>query len=571
MHASKSANDVEVRGRLINWPLKLSLSTESCSTVNSISSLALDEDWEERERRDRAGSCIRKAAVVSARTKATKTGTYTVYVIKIFTRSGRYWIVERRYSEFRRLHETMRRQVDKLSRLFFPRRRVFFNMKTAIIKERQQAFQRYLETLLGLVPGDNQVRAFLEVEKHCQDELAVGPGGSLLGPLGPQKVTIKDFDLVKVIGQGSFGKVFLVRRVGVGNDRHVVYAMKVLKKAEIRQRNQLENMHSERRILAHLQHPFVVSLKFAFQSTDKLYLVTDYCAGGELFFHLKRLKSFTPDLMRFYCAELLLALEYLHGQNIIYRDLKPENILLDHEGHVKLADFGLSKKGNDNGLSARTFCGTPEYLAPEMLLNRTHHTGYTKSVDWWSLGVVAFEMVVGWPPFYDRDFEKMCQKIMRAPLRFPTRLRLQPAAQAFIRALLERNPNRRLGSSDKQGTPHHVRSHPFYRGMDFEALLDRRITPPYTPRQDRNVSDTRNFDREFTRLQPRDSPPMEESALSAAVHMQGGSAAGAGGPLQHLHFEDFTYVSRELGPLDLDDLAEASTPPVSSGSGERLR
>jgi len=289
----------------------------------------------------------------------------------------------------------------------FPRKRLLFTMSSRTISERRNGFQKYLAEVMGVAAKASELQVFLEIGKHYKEDIllglsATGPGGICRVPSSfmDQKVTIRDFDLVKVIGQGSFGRVFLVRRVGVPDDK--VYAMKVLKKAELTKRNQIEHTHSERRILANLSHPFIVSLKFAFQSTDKLYMVTDFCQGGELFFHLKRLKSFTVDMMKFYCAELVLALEYLHSRDIIYRDMKPENILLDSDGHIKLADFGLSKEGVYEGYNTRTFCGTPEYLAPEMLLNKTNNTGYTRSVDWWSLGVVAFEMLVGWPPFYDR-------------------------------------------------------------------------------------------------------------------------------------------------------------------------
>lgn len=414
----------------------------------------------------------------------------------------------------------------------FPRRRFFLNFASRTIAERRRGFQSYLGDLVGICLRINELQQFLEIGKHYTEDLYVGinAGGQIYRLTGvmEQKVTIRDFDLVKVIGQGSFGKVFLVRRVGLEDE--MVYAMKVLRKSELSKRNQVEHTHSERRILANLNHPFIVSLKFAFQSADKLYMVTDYCQGGELFFHLKRLKCFSVEMTKFYCAELVLALDYLHERDIIYRDMKPENILLDHEGHIKLADFGLSKEGVQEGYNTRTFCGTPEYLAPEMLLNKTHNTGYTKSVDWWSLGVVAFEMLVGWPPFYDRDFEKMCAKIMRKPLRFPSRVRVSPAVESFIRGLLERCPKRRLGCGGRGIVD--IKVHPMFSGWDWQAVLNRELTPPYRPKLDRRVDDTRNFDRDFTRLMPLDTPSDQEDEDDGAMH-----------------FEDFTFVNPELKEL----------------------
>ncbi len=160
---------------------------------------------------------------------------------------------------------------------------------------------------------------------------------------------------------------------------------------------------AERRIMGGIDHPFVVALRFAFQTADKLYMVTDYCRGGELFFHLKKMRTFPEPMVRFFAAELVCALSHLHSLDIVYRDLKPENVLLDAEGHVHITDFGLSKDDVSDPRGATTFCGTPEYLAPEMLINRKSREGYGKAVDWWSLGTLIFEMLTGWPPFYDKN------------------------------------------------------------------------------------------------------------------------------------------------------------------------
>lgn len=228
---------------------------------------------------------------------------------------------------------------------------------------------------------------------------AISGGDAKAKPVEEDKpLTVSDFDLLKVVGKGAFGKVMLVRKKA-GNGAGKIYAMKVLKKSVIAALGQVEHTKSERDILFVIRHPFIVRLRFSFQSEDKLFLITDYYNGGSLYSHLRKSKFFSEERARFYAAELLLALEHLHQQQIVYRDLKLENILMDHLGHISLTDFGLSKQDIDKTGGATTFCGTAEYIAPELLNNQK----YGKAVDWWSFGILLFEMMNGTTPFYDKN------------------------------------------------------------------------------------------------------------------------------------------------------------------------
>lgn len=254
-------------------------------------------------------------------------------------------------------------------------------------------------------------------------------------PLTKKHLSIDDFDLLKVIGKGSFGKVMQV----VKKDTKQIYALKTLRKQHIVSRLEVTHTLAERTVLARITNPFIVPLKFSFQSPEKLYLVLSFINGGELFWHLQREGKFSMDRSRFYIAELLTALESLHELNVIYRDLKPENILLDYQGHIALCDFGLCKLNMSNDDKTNTFCGTPEYLAPELLLNQ----GYTRSVDWWTLGTLLYEMLTGLPPFYDSDVPTMYKKILQNPLRFPPFLENTDAQDLLIK-LLQKDPQYRL-------------------------------------------------------------------------------------------------------------------------------
>lgn len=247
---------------------------------------------------------------------------------------------------------------------------------------------------------------------------------------------------------------------------------------------------AERSVLAQINNPFIVPLKFSFQSPEKLYLVLAFVNGGELFHHLQREQRFDVNRSRFYAAELLCALECLHGFNVIYRDLKPENILLDYAGHIALCDFGLCKldmKDEDRTnskyffleepkhllIAGIAFCGTPEYLAPELLLGQ----GYTKTVDWWTLGVLLYEMLTGLPPYYDENTNEMYRKILSEPLHFPGPEIVPSAAKDILTLLLDRRPGHRLGANGAS----EIKAHPFFHSIDWRRLLGRKYDPSFRP------------------------------------------------------------------------------------------
>ncbi|XP_069608420.1 serine/threonine-protein kinase Sgk2 [Ranitomeya imitator] len=306
-----------------------------------------------------------------------------------------------------------------------------------------------------------------------------------LGPSANPNAKPTDFDFLKVIGKGSFGKVLLAKR----KSDNKFYAVKVLQKKTILKRKEQSHIMAERNVLlTNLKHPFLVGLHFSFQTPEKLYFVLDYVNGGELFFHLQRERSFLEPRARFYSAEVASAIGYLHSQNIIYRDLKPENILLDSQGHVVLTDFGLCKEGMEPEETTSTFCGTPEYLAPEVLRKQP----YDRTVDWWCLGAVLYEMLYGLPPFYSRDVSQMYDNILNQPLQLPGGK--TTATCDILQGLLHKDQHCRLGAKTDFLE---IKNHVFFSHINWDDLYNKRIPPPYNP----NVAgpgDLRHFDPEFT-------------------------------------------------------------------------
>lgn len=350
---------------------------------------------------------------------------------------------------------------------------------------------RPLDTWLPLQGGTGEIRVQMAFKSQV--------GTSL---------NIESFELLKVIGKGSFGKVMQVRK----RDTSRIYALKIIRKAHIISRSEVTHTLAERTVLAKVNCPFIVPLKFSFQSPDKLYLGLAFVNGGELFLHLQREGRFSEERSRFYAAELFCALEHLHSFNVIYRDLKPENILLDYTGHIALCDFGLCKLNMGDKETTHTFCGTPEYLAPELLLGR----GYTKAVDWWTLGVLLYEMLTGLPPFYSEDVNEMYRKILYDPLVFLPDVR--PDARDLLRRLLERDASKRLGSPP--GGAMEIKNHPFFtKHIDWSMLSAKKVRPPFKPGV-ASAFDTSNFDPEFTSEPAMDSVVDDSHMISEAVQEQ---------------------------------------------------
>ncbi|OOQ82403.1 Serine/threonine-protein kinase SCH9 [Penicillium brasilianum] len=372
--------------------------------------------------------------------------------------------------------------------------------------------------LVARAAGDSQVSGEIHLQMRFEmtERRQVGPN---------------DFHILKLIGKGTFGQVYQVKK----KDTERIYAMKVLSKKVIIQKKEVIHTLGERNILvrtAMTASPFIVGLKFSFQTPTDLYLVTDYMSGGELFWHLQREGRFQEARAKFYIAELILALQHLHDHDIVYRDLKPENILLDANGHIALCDFGLSKANLSQNDTTNTFCGTTEYLAPEVLLDEQ---GYTKMVDFWSLGVLVFEMCCGWSPFYAEDTQQMYKNIAFGKVRFP-RDALSTEGRNFVKGLLNRNPKHRLGAN---GDAKELMAHPFFSDVDWEALGRKQVIPPFKPKL-QSDTDTSNFDPEFTNALETNNSLHERAAALANGLMPGSTPLSPG---MQANFKGFTFVN----------------------------
>ena len=295
------------------------------------------------------------------------------------------------------------------------------------------------------------------------------------------KIKVKDYDKLKTVGLGSYGRVRLCKQKKTGN----VYVMKILKKNDIIKQKQVDHVYSEFNILSGLKHPFIVQLLgYNFEDPKYIYFIMEYIQGGELFSLLRSKGSFPVSQTKFYIAHIITIFEYLHSKNIVYRDLKPENILINKNGYLKLTDFGFAKILENE--KTYTLCGTPEYLAPEIILNK----GHGKAVDWWTLGILLYEMLVGIDPFSDDDPMKTYQKILKGKINFPKTINKD--AKSLIKHLLTQDTTKRFGCL-KNGVKD-ILNHRFFEGFDWKNFVYLSMPAPYKP-EIKSDDDTSNFEK----------------------------------------------------------------------------
>ncbi|KAJ3409165.1 camp-dependent protein kinase catalytic subunit [Chytridiales sp. JEL 0842] len=340
------------------------------------------------------------------------------------------------------------------------------------------------EAVDGRSKGLGIVLESINVESHSDLGVTTGeekdvtteapPSTSITTP----SLSFDSFILKKTLGTGSFGRVHLA--VHKPSQRYV--ALKVLRKADVVKLKQVEHTMDERRILGKLDCPFLVHLLGAFQDCGHLYFAMEYIQGGELFSYLRRMEKFPNHVARFYAAEVTLAFEYLHHHGIVYRDLKPENLLIDSRGHIRIVDFGFAKQIRD---VTWTLCGTPDYLAPEIIQSK----GYGKAVDWWALGILIYEMIAGHPPFFDDEPFKLYEKILAGRFGFPPWM--DPWAKDLVRRLLTSDLSKRLGNLQRGSAD--VKGHPWFSSINWDAMWNLDVTPPYVPAI-RHEGDTTHFD-----------------------------------------------------------------------------
>lgn len=330
-------------------------------------------------------------------------------------------------------------------------------------------------------------------------------------------ININGFRLISVLGRGHFGKVILSQYKASGE----YYAIKALKKGDILSREEVESLMSEKHIFEIInrgQHPFLINLFACFQTVEHVCFVMEYANGGDLMMHIHQ-EVFTESRACFYAACVVLGLQFLHDHKIIYRDLKLDNLLLDSEGYLKMADFGLCKEGVGYGDRTGTFCGTPEFLAPEVLLEPT----YTRAVDWWGLGVLIYEMLVGESPFPGDIEEEIFEAITRDEVQYPRYLSSESVT--IMRRLLRKNVDRRLGSSEKDAED--VKKQAFFKDIDWDGLLKKRVRPSFVPTI-KSLEDVSNFDEEFTREEAVLTPTKDYRPINED---------------EQLKFIDFDYIA----------------------------
>lgn len=351
-----------------------------------------------------------------------------------------------------------------------------------------------------------------EEDEDDEEVEAAADSGDIRGVVSSEKIGPLDFEIMRMVGRGSFGKVFQVKKKKKREgeeDGDGIYAMKVMRKETIIKKNHVDYMRAERDILTKVVHPFIVPLRYSFQTKSKLYLILDFVNGGHLFFHLYRQGIFSEDQARFYTAEIVTAVSHLHKCGIVHRDLKPENILMDADGHVLLTDFGMAKEIEESSRS-NSMCGTTEYMAPEILTSK----GHNKDADWWSVGVLLFEMLSGQPPFTHTNRKKLQEKIIKEKIKLPSYLTTE--AHSLLKGLLQKEPPRRLGSGPNGGDE--IKAHKWFRTINWKKLEAREIGPKFKP--DVTGKDcTANFDKCWTVMPAHDSPA--PTPTSSGEHFPG--------------------------------------------------
>ncbi|KAH6564395.1 hypothetical protein BASA62_007960 [Batrachochytrium salamandrivorans] len=349
--------------------------------------------------------------------------------------------------------------------------------------EKSQLQTRLQPTGKEMAPQQPELRGVAALKVHANN---IAPFRN-----GLRGVGLDDFNFLAVIGKGNFGKVMLAEEKFTQR----YYAIKVLKKEFIIENDEVESTKSEKRVFLAAnkeRHPFLVNMHSSFQTESRVYFVMEFVSGGDLMWHIQQ-QQFSEKRARFYACEVLLALEYFHQNNIVYRDLKLDNILLTPTGHIKIADYGLCKENMPHGASTGTFCGTPEFMAPEILSERP----YTRAVDWWAFGVLVYEMLLGQSPFKGDDEEEIFEAIMHSEINYPSSLARD--AVNLLQKLLTKDPARRLGSGKNDAVD--IKQHPFFAGVDWDSLRRLDIPPPFLPNV-KSPTDISNFDEEFTREMP---------------------------------------------------------------------
>ena len=333
-----------------------------------------------------------------------------------------------------------------------------------------------------------------------------------------KKFGLSDFSFIKVLGRGSFGKVLLAERKSTDE----IVAVKILRKDTLLQDDDVEGAMTERQVLAlSASYPFLTSLYCSFQTDDRLFLVMEYVNGGDLMFHIQKAKKFDERRSKFYAAEVVLALRYLHQHGVIYRDLKLDNVLLDKDGHIKLADFGLCKNFMSPGGFTNTFCGTPDYMAPEIL----QQMPYSFSVDWWALGVFMYEMMAGQPPFEADNQDDLFECIKHDDVLYP--MWLTREAVSILKGLMTKTYRKRLGCTANGDQS--ILDHPFFTEIDWKRLEARQVKPPFKPRI-RSKTDVGNFDNDFTREKANLTPT--DKSVAASINQE--------------EFNGFSFVNTQL-------------------------